>query len=109
MGTKIFVLVSLIFSVFLGYDNLDLNGRNHTGFAIGQSTSRRGSRYSTARAFLRPARNRHNLHIMLNSTATRIIFNNNKTAIAVEFYKNGKFIKIGVNREVIVSGGNNRK
>ncbi|XP_051160813.1 uncharacterized protein LOC127281240 [Leptopilina boulardi] len=89
----------------LGYNTVDLNGKSHTGFAIVQSTSKKGSRYSTARAFLRPARNRHNLHIMLNSTATKIIFNKNKKAIGVEFYKNDKYIHVGINKEVIVSGG----
>lgn len=54
---------------------------------------------------MRPARNRQNLHIILNSTATKIIFNANKRAIAVEYYKNGKYIKIGINKEIIVSGG----
>lgn len=71
-----------------------------------QGTTRKGSRLSSARAFLRPARNRQNLHIILNATATRIIFSANKTAVAVEFYKNGEFIKVGVNKEVIISGGN---
>ncbi|XP_043478003.1 glucose dehydrogenase [FAD, quinone]-like [Leptopilina heterotoma] len=89
----------------LGYDNLDVNGRNHTGFSTVQTNTKKGSRYSTARAFLRPVRNRQNLHIMLNTTATRIIFNNNKTAIAIEFYKNGRFTKVGINKEVIISGG----
>ncbi|XP_043478006.1 glucose dehydrogenase [FAD, quinone]-like isoform X2 [Leptopilina heterotoma] len=89
----------------LGYNTVDVNGKVHTGFAIIQSTTDRGSRFSSARAFLRPARNRQNLHIMLNSTATRIIFNHNKRAIGVEFYKNGKFMKIRVNKEIIISGG----
>lgn len=84
---------------------MDLNGRTHTGFAIAQTTSRNGSRLSTARAFLRPARNRRNLHIMLNSTVTRIIFDESKRAVAVEFVNNGELQRVGVDKEVVVSGG----
>ncbi|XP_043485307.1 glucose dehydrogenase [FAD, quinone]-like [Leptopilina heterotoma] len=89
----------------LGYNTGDLNGRNHTGFMIAQTNSLQGSRFSSARAFVRPARNRKNFHVMLNSTVTKIIFDNNKKAVAVEFYKNGKLNKVGVNKEVVVSGG----
>ncbi|XP_017890997.1 glucose dehydrogenase [FAD, quinone] [Ceratina calcarata] len=89
----------------LGYRVVDLNGRTHTGFAIAQTTSRNGSRLSTARAFLRPARNRPNLHIMLNSTATRILFDNNKRAVGVEFVHDEKINRVSVAKEVVVSGG----
>ncbi|XP_043267087.1 glucose dehydrogenase [FAD, quinone] [Venturia canescens] len=89
----------------LGYANVDLNGKTHTGFAIAQTTSRNGSRLSTARAFLRPAKNRRNLHIMLNSTVTRIIFDENKQAVGVEFSHDDKIHRVAVSKEVIVSGG----
>lgn len=89
----------------LGYETVDLNGNSHTGFAIAQTTSRNGSRLSTARAFLRPARNRHNLHIMLNSTATKIIFDENKRAMGVEFVNNGQLQRVSVANEVVISGG----
>lgn len=88
-----------------GYNNVDLNGRTHTGFMIAQTTSRNGSRLSTARAFLRPARNRPNLHVMLNSTATRILFDQNKQAVGVEFVHNDQLHRVNVLKEVIVSGG----
>ncbi|KAG8040199.1 hypothetical protein G9C98_000769 [Cotesia typhae] len=89
----------------LGYDNVDLNGRTHTGFAIAQTTSRNGSRLSTARAFIRPVKNRSNLHILLNATVTRIIFNNNRQAIGVEYSKSQQLRRVSVRKEVIVSGG----
>lgn len=89
-----------------GYDTVDLNGRTHTGFAIAQTTSRNGSRLSTSRAFLRPARNRPNLHIMVNSTATRILFDENNRAVGVEFVHDGKIQRVSVAKEVVVSGGN---
>lgn len=89
-----------------GYDTVDLNGRTHTGFTIAQTTSRNGSRLSTARAFLRPARNRPNLHIMLNSTATKILFDESNRAIGVEFVHDGMLKRVSVAKEVVVSGGN---
>lgn len=94
------------FLFFKGYNDVDLNGRTHTGFAIAQTTSRNGSRLSTARAFLRPARNRSNLHIMLNSTATKILFDQNKQAVGVEFLYNDQIRRVNVLKEVVVSGGN---
>ncbi|KAJ8676427.1 hypothetical protein QAD02_012214 [Eretmocerus hayati] len=89
----------------MGYDAVDLNGRSHTGFMIAQTTSRNGSRLSTARAFLRPARNRRNLHVMLNSTVTRILFDRNKKAVGVEFEHDGQLHRVSVDKEVVISGG----
>lgn len=63
---------------------------HHSGFAIAQTTSRNGSRLSTARAFLRPFKNRSNLHILLNSTVTRVLINTTtKMAYGVEVLNNG--------------------
>ena len=84
---------------------MDLTGKNHTGFAMPQTNSKDGVRYSSAKSYLRPARNRKNLHIMLNSTATKIIFDKKKKATGVEFFYNGKFKRVSVKKEVIVCGG----
>ena len=84
---------------------MDLNGRNHTGIAIAQTTSKGGSRFSSARAFLNPIRNCQNLHIMLDSVVTRILFDGNKGVIGVEFVHNKKLYRVVVDKEVIVSGG----
>lgn len=89
----------------LGYENRDINGANQTGFMIAQGTMRRGSRCSTAKAFLRPVRNRRNLHIALNAQATRIIFNKNKRAIGVEYIRDGTKQVVRVRREIISSSG----
>lgn len=50
----------------------DLVGPNITGFTVAQTISRNGVRLSASRAFLWPNRNRPNLHIALNATATKI-------------------------------------
>ncbi|KAF5280852.1 hypothetical protein FQR65_LT03001 [Abscondita terminalis] len=86
----------------------DLNGINHIGFAIAQSTTRGGTRLSAAKAFLRPARDRTNLHIMLNSTVTKLHFRSRKSQnqiAAVEFMYENKLFKVKVRREAILSAG----
>jgi len=83
----------------------DLNGVNYTGFAIPQSYIKDGSRVSMAKAFVRPHRNNRNLDVMLNSTATKILINEQKRAYAVEFvYKNVTYT-VKARKEIILSAG----
>lgn len=92
--------------VELGYKNRDINGKEQTGFMIAQGTIRRGSRCSTAKAFLRPVRNRKNFHLSMNSHVTRIIIEpGTMRTRGVEFVKNGQVYKINARREVILSAG----
>ena len=74
---------------------------------IAQTFSKNGVRYSSARTFLRPASNRPNLHILVNSTVSKVLIDpRTKTANGVEIaYTNGHRKQIKVKREVIVSGG----
>lgn len=72
--------------------------------------SRNGSRLSSARAFLRDpkVRSRPNLHVMLNSTATRILFKrqgNQKVVSGVEFVYNNRAYRVNVSKEVVLSAG----
>lgn len=64
----------------------DLNGDEISGFTIAQTNSKNGVRVSSAAAFLRPIRDRRNLHIMLNATAARLITEDSKT-VGVQYYK----------------------
>ncbi|XP_044738151.1 glucose dehydrogenase [FAD, quinone] [Chrysoperla carnea] len=92
--------------VELGYENRDINGEYQTGFMIAQGTTRRGSRCSTGKAFLRPIRLRKNLHVTMNALVTRILIDPmKKVAYGVEFYREGEFHKITATKEVILSGG----
>uniref|UniRef100_A0A6G1SCW9 Glucose dehydrogenase n=1 Tax=Aceria tosichella TaxID=561515 RepID=A0A6G1SCW9_9ACAR len=90
---------------YLGYTGDDPNGPIQAGFTIPQGTIRRGSRCSTARAFLEPAGRNENLDIMINSYATKILFNSNKHAIAVQFEQNGLNYVVYARKEIIISGG----
>lgn len=90
----------------MGYDIVDINGEQQTGFAFFQFTQRRATRCSTAKAFLRPARLRKNLHVALFAHVTKVIMDeSNKRALGVEFIRNGKKDSVFARREVILSAG----
>ncbi|KAF6217158.1 hypothetical protein GE061_001512 [Apolygus lucorum] len=89
----------------LGYPNRDINGRHQTGFMIAQGTIRRGSRCSTTKAFLRPVKNRKNLHIAMGAHVTKILIDKNKRAYGVQFIRDGIRQAALVRKEVIVAGG----
>ncbi len=92
--------------VEMGYANRDINGEHQTGFMIPQGTIRRGARCSSAKAFLRPARLRKNLHIAMNAHVTRVLINpNTKTTHGVEFFRNGQRHTVRCSKEVILSAG----
>jgi choline dehydrogenase len=90
----------------MGYDHVDINGAQQTGFAHYQYTMRRGSRVSSSKAFLRPIRLRKNLHIALWSHVTKILIEpNSKRAYGVQFVRNGRIQTVLARREVILSAG----
>ncbi|KAG7204868.1 hypothetical protein KM043_005268 [Ampulex compressa] len=89
----------------LGYENRDINGANQTGFMLTQATIRRGSRCSTAKAFLRPVKNRKNLHVAMNAQVLRVLFNADKRATGVELLREGRQQVVRVRREVVLSAG----
>lgn len=90
----------------MGYKNRDLNGKYQTGFMIPQVTIRDGSRCSVAKAFLKPAGLRKNLHIAMHAHVTKVLVHPaSKRAYGVEFIREGKIFRIGAEKEVIVSGG----
>ncbi|XP_015585224.1 glucose dehydrogenase [FAD, quinone] [Cephus cinctus] len=82
----------------------DLVGDKITGFTVAQTNSKDGVRVSSAAAFLRPHKNRTNLHTALYATATKILFEK-KRAVGVEYLLNGEPRSVKVSREVIVSAG----
>lgn len=90
----------------LGYENRDINGEKQTGFMIAQGTIRRGSRCSTAKAFLRPVRLRPNIHFSLNSYVTKLAIDPiTRKVEGVHFLKNGKPYFVHANKEVILAAG----
>ncbi|XP_022916166.1 glucose dehydrogenase [FAD, quinone]-like [Onthophagus taurus] len=90
----------------MGYDIVDINGAQQTGFALFQYTMRRATRCSTSKAFLRPIRLRDNLHISTLSHATKVhIDPKTKRTYGVEFIKEGSTFNVKARKEVILSAG----
>ncbi|CAH2052115.1 unnamed protein product, partial [Iphiclides podalirius] len=94
-------------SIELGFPPTnDLNGESSTGFTIAQTFNDGGSRYSTARGFLRPGAKRENLHVVFNAHASRVIVDpQTKKVTGVEYIKNGQTKSVLVNKEAILSAG----
>jgi len=84
--------------------NPDFNGRDQEGAGIYQISTKNGRRMSAARAFLRPAMKRPNVHVETDAYVTRILFEG-KRAIGVEYQQNGQTHRVRAGREVILSGG----
>jgi choline dehydrogenase len=94
----------------LGYDyQIELNSPPYSNKRIAylQLTLTNGHRDSTSFAFLESKKQylRPNLHVLANSVASKVLFDNNKRAIGVRFYRNGKFYQVNATKEIILSCG----
>lgn len=89
----------------MGYDYRDINGEEQTGFMLLQATMRRGTRCSTAKAFIRPVRNRRNLHIAMHAHVTKVLIDKNKRAYGIEFVRNSQRHRVLARKEVVLSAG----
>ena len=85
-------------------DNPDFNGATQEGAGWFQTTTLNGRRASTARAYLRPARGRGNLHVETSALAQRILFDGRRAA-GVEYRQNGALCTARARREILVSSG----
>ena len=82
----------------------DYNGRQQEGFGQMHMTVKNGVRWSTARAYLKPAQNRPNLHVITRAL-TRQILLEGKKAVGVEYERDGRVQTVQANREVLLSAG----
>jgi len=82
----------------------DYNGTDQEGVGYFQLTSHRGRRWSSAVAYLKPARHRHNLNIFTSAQAERLIVKDGRT-VAVRANIRGKTTDIFAKCEVILSAG----
>ncbi|KAJ8958490.1 hypothetical protein NQ318_002284 [Aromia moschata] len=90
----------------LGYQVRDCNGKDQTGFMLSQGTIRRGSRCSTSKAFLRPVRNRRNLHVAMYAQVTKLMIDpKTKRAYGVKMIRNDRQQFVRARREIILSAG----
>ena len=84
--------------------NPDYNNGNQEGFGYFQATQKNGRRWSTARAFLDPARRRPNLRVETEALATRVLFDGQR-AIGVAYVQRGEAPEARCSGEVILSAG----
>lgn len=82
----------------------DPNGSDDERVGYVASSIRRGTRVSSARAFLRPVRRRKNLTILTHTTAQRLVLDGTGV-VGVETVSKGEATTFRVSREVIVAGG----
>jgi len=84
--------------------NPDFNGAQQEGTGFYQRTSTRRRRWSSADAFLRPARKRGNLKVVTGALTQRLLWEG-KRATGVEFEVAGRVHKATARCEVVLCGG----
>jgi choline dehydrogenase len=85
--------------------NDDFNGERQDGVGQLQVNHRRGMRFSSNEAYLKPARKRSNLTIKTNLLATKLVIEHGR-AVGVELSDaKGRSQRVDAGSEVIVSGG----
>jgi len=82
----------------------DMNGFQQEGFGAMDRTTRRGRRWSTAKAYLRPALRRPNLTLRTGALTTRVRLDGTR-AVGVEYASSRRVHEVRAEREVILSGG----
>ena len=88
-----------------GYMNTDdYNGRQQEGFGPMHMTVKNGVRWSTANAYLRPARERPNLSVFTAALSQRILLHGRR-AEGVEFVRDGSSQKVSARREILLCAG----
>ena len=84
--------------------NDDFNGAEQEGCGRYDFTIRRGKRWSTSFAFLRPVRHRRNLSVATDTLTRRVLVENGR-ATGVEIVRDGRLLRVHAAREVILCGG----
>ena len=82
----------------------DFNGPTADGAGYWPLNTKRGRRSSTDEAYLKPARNRPNLHILTEAFVTRIDFEG-REAVGVAYEQGGQTRRARANREIVLSAG----
>lgn len=89
----------------LGYERIvDINAEQYIGMTVPTGNLHRMQRHSTAKAFLVPAKDRRNLHVIKNAHVTRVVIEEGAVR-GVEFTVLNRKMTASVSREVILSAG----
>ena len=84
--------------------NDDFNGAKQEGVGYYQTTTSNARRWSTAVAYLKPARTRPNFVVATKAHATRVLFEGTR-AVGVEYQTPSGLKTARAKREIVVSGG----
>jgi choline dehydrogenase len=84
--------------------NPDYNNGDQEGFGYYQVTQKNGKRWSSARAYLDPARGRPNLHVITNAQATGLLLEG-KRCVGVRYRQGGTDREARCNVEVLLAAG----
>ncbi len=84
--------------------NQDFSGETQEGAGWYQVTQKNGERWSTARAYLDPARGRANLAILTDARALQLVFDG-KRAVGVRYEQGGDVRELRARREVLLAAG----
>ena len=84
--------------------NPDFNGPDSEGVGLRQGSIRDGTRETTARAFLRPAIRRGNVHVITDARAERILLDGRR-ATGIAYRQGGELKQVTATREVILTAG----
>ncbi|MFO1133389.1 MAG: choline dehydrogenase [Hyphomicrobiales bacterium] len=82
----------------------NMNELQHEGFGPMEMNIGNGRRMSAARAYLRPAMARGNVHVVTGAVVDRVMFDGRR-ATGIAFHLNGETRHATATREVIVSAG----
>lgn len=85
-------------------DLADANGPRQDGIGLTHVNQRRGRRMSAADAFLRPALQRPNLHVVTEAMVERIRFDGRR-AVAVVYRRGNTIIQAQAQREIVLAAG----
>ena len=90
----------------MGLQTVDYNSGQQLGVSFLQANTLNGRRHSAFKAFIEPIINRPNLHVMINTRATKVLIDpSTKIAYGVELLRNRKRYRISARKEVILSAG----
>jgi choline dehydrogenase len=84
--------------------NADYNGATQEGVGYFQQTAYKGLRWSTAKGFLKPVRDRRNLIVQTRAQTRKVLFNG-KEATGIEYMHEGVVKTVRARVEVILAAG----
>lgn len=82
----------------------DYNGYRQEGFGRMHMTVKDGIRWSTANAYLKPARSRSNLSVITHAMTEKVLFEGQR-ATGIRYRKDGQVYEVLASKEVILATG----